>query len=328
MPISKEPATRTLAIRIPRPLEQLSKDELERKQHIGKVTTRTLRTLTEKFASRGFEWTLPVIFAKSTDPLWPDPGASIETRIETEIYGETVRTTLSMIIHKIVACSLLHPKFFTLSPNVRIEKRERRATGWHAYEFTQLDFEARNTESKDIRRIVEDILRGLLEDLKKNSREELTYFNRYKSLDAPSSPFKVYDREDLEAKYGKQWETQLPSAIKEPTWVTNIPREFYDYEDFDTRKWDNYDLFLPRYGEVLSGARREYEHGKITAKMERDGVKKENYELLLTLAKEGRVKPSAGAGIGVERLVSWIVGAEHIGEVQLFPKIPGVVYEL
>jgi asparaginyl-tRNA synthetase len=40
------------------------------------------------------------------------------------------------------------------------------------------------------------------------------------------------------------------------------------------------------------------------------------------------LKPSAGAGIGIERLVSWITGAKHIGETQLFPKIPGIVYDL
>jgi len=54
----------------------------------------------------------------------------------------------------------------------------------------------------------------------------------------------------------------------------------------------------------------------------------ENYELLLELAKDGRLKPSAGAGIGVERLVTWIVGTKHLGEIQPFPKIPGTVYDL
>ncbi len=110
--------------------------------------------------------------------------------------------------------------------------------------------------------------------------------------------------------------------------MTDIPREFYDFEDAKSGKWDNYDLFVPRHGEVLSGARREWEHGKIVAKIERDGVNKENYKLLLRLADEGRLRPSAGAGIGVERLVSWIAGVRHIGEVQPFPKIPGVVYDL
>jgi asparaginyl-tRNA synthetase len=57
-------------------------------------------------------------------------------------------------------------------------------------------------------------------------------------------------------------------------------------------------------------------------------VRKENYTLLLKLAKEGRLKPTAGAGIGIERLVSWIVGAKHVGETQLFPKVPGIVHDL
>jgi asparaginyl-tRNA synthetase len=114
----------------------------------------------------------------------------------------------------------------------------------------------------------------------------------------------------------------------DPIWVTNVPREFYDFEDFKDGKWDNYDLLLPQYGEVLSGSRREWEYSKMMRKMGRDNISKENYELLLTLAKEGRLKPSAGAGIGIERLVSWIVVAKHIGETQPFPKIPGIVYDL
>jgi asparaginyl-tRNA synthetase len=69
-------------------------------------------------------------------------------------------------------------------------------------------------------------------------------------------------------------------------------------------------------------------HSKLVRKMERDNVKKENYKLLLKLAEEGRLKPSAGAGIGIERFVAWISGANHVGETQLFPKVPGIVYDL
>ena len=110
---------------------------------MARVTTTALRQLTEYFVDEGFDWILPVVVSKSTDPLWPDPGASIEQRVEAEVYGERVRTTLSMIVHKMVACSLAYPRLFVLSPNVRIEKRERKSTGRHAYEFTQLDFEVR-----------------------------------------------------------------------------------------------------------------------------------------------------------------------------------------
>ena len=95
-----------------------------------------------------------------------------------------------------------------------------------------------------------------------------------------------------------------------------------------TGKWDNYDLFLPQFGEVLSGAKREYEYTKILTKIERDQVKKENYALILKMAKESRLKPTAGAGIGMERLVGWIAGVKHIAECQPFPRVPGNVNEL
>ncbi|MEM3577973.1 MAG: asparagine synthetase A [Candidatus Bathyarchaeia archaeon] len=315
-------------VEFPKPLEKLSGFELQRRACISRVMAYTLRCLTQMFSDEGFEWLLPVVFSKSTDPLWPDPDSSIEKRIEIEVYGENVRVTLSMIVHKMVACSLVHPKLFIISPNVRIEKRERAYSGVHAYEFTQFDFEVRNASSMGIRSLVEKIVSELVWNLKKNMREELAYLGRLNSLKIPEMPFKVYDRKELEEELGAKWEQKLLSKISEPVWVINIPREFYDFEDFEKGFWDNYDLFLPNYGEVLSGGRREWEYEKIISKMERDGVKKENFDVLLNLAREGKIKPSAGAGIGIERLVAWIVGARHIGETQLFPKIPGFVYSL
>jgi asparaginyl-tRNA synthetase len=233
-----------------------------------------------------------------------------------------------MIIHKVVACSLAHPKLFTLSPNVRIERRDRAKSGIHAYEFTQLDFEVRNATSKEIRSFVEEAICGLIGSLKEHSSKDLIDLERCSSLSVPATPFKVFDKMELEDKYGASWENQLSLEISDPVWVINIPREFYDFEDLENGGWDNYDLFVPKYGEVLSGAKREWEYTKIVKKMDRDSVKKENYEVYLRLAKEGRIRPTAGAGIGIERLTSWIVGAKHIGETQTFPKVPGIIYDL
>jgi asparaginyl-tRNA synthetase len=313
---------------LPKPIDQLSASELERKAAIGKVMTHTLQSLTSTYIASGYQWLLPVALSQSTDPLWPDPGASIDKRIEVDIYGKVVRTTASMIIHKLVASSLAYPKLFIVSPNVRIEKAERAKTGKHIYEFTQLDFEARDAASKDVFTLVEKALVSLVRSLKKDLKAEIESL-RCEPLKAPKAPFKVVDRVDLEAEYGADtWEAGLSANIKEPTWVTNIPREFYDFEDFKTGKWDNYDLFLPQFGEVLSGAKREWEYAKISKKIERDEVKKENFALLLKLAKDGRIKPSAGAGIGIERLVGWATGVKHIAETQPFPRVPGTVNEL
>ena len=194
--------------------------------------------------------------------------------------------------------------------------------------FTQLDFEIRDASSKDVLALVEEAISTLVKELKRDLKSELAALCRCDNLKVPKTPFKIYDRVDLEAKYGLDWEVGLSEEITEPVWVTNIPREFYDFEDFKTGKWDNYDLFLPQFGEVLSGARREYEYKKILSKIERDKVKKENYVLVLKMAKEGRLKPTAGGGIGMERLVGWLAGVKHIAECQPFPRVPGTVNEL
>jgi asparaginyl-tRNA synthetase len=316
-------------IKIPKPLDQLTAEEITRKACIGKIMTYTLKSLTDTYINKDFQWLLPVALSQSTDPLWPDPGASIEKRIEVDIYGKPVRTTASMIIHKLVASSTAYPKLFILSPNIRIEKAERAKTGRHIYEFTQLDFEMVDAGSKDVFTLVEDAIITLVKDLKKDMKAELTTLCRLDGLKAPKAPFKIYDRADLEAKYGADgWEAGIAKDISEPVWVTNIPREFYDFEDFKTGKWDNYDLFLPQFGEVLSGAKREYDYKKIVEKIERDQVKKENYALVIKMAKDGRLKPTAGAGIGMERLVGWLAGVKHIAECQPFPRVPGNVNEL
>jgi asparaginyl-tRNA synthetase len=312
---------------LPKPLDQLSSSELERKAHIGKIMTHTLQSLTSTFVSNGFQWLLPVALSQSTDPLWPDPGASIDKRIEVDIYGKIVRTTASMIVHKLVASSLAYPKLFIVSPNIRIEKAERAKTGKHIYEFTQIDFESRDATSRDIFTLVEKAIITLVTSLNENLKDELAAL-RCDALKIPTAPFKIIDKAALEAKYGADWESRLADDIQDPVWVTNIPREFYDYEDFSTGKWDNYDLFLPKFGEVLSGAKREWEYTKILKKIERDEVKKEHYTLILKLAKEGRLKPTAGAGIGMERLVGWVTGVKHIAETQPFPRVPGTVNDL
>ena len=310
---------------LPGSLDTLDDAQLKRKVLAATIMTNSLNYLTSELVEQHFQWLLPVIFSKITDPLWPDPGASIEKRIEVEIYGETVRTTASMIIHKLVSCSLAFPRLFVLSPNVRIEKRERQATGWHSYEFSQLDFEVRNAKSKDVQKLVEGWIVGLVKTLRRKSGAELKELDSYSKIKVPAAPFKVYDSEKLKSKYGDNWESKLTSELKEPAWVTNIPREFYDFEDFGEGRWDNYDLFVPGYGEILSGAKREWEYEKISKKIERDGVNRANYAFLLKLAKEKRLKPSAGGGIGVERLVAWLSGASHIGEVSPFPRVPGQV---
>jgi asparaginyl-tRNA synthetase len=277
--------------------------------------------MTSELIRKGFEWVLPVTLAKSTDPLWPDPGASIEKRIEFDIYDERVRTMQSMIIQKLVLASLGPEKFFIISPNIRIESRKRAGTGWHLYEFTQLETEISGGKMQDVFRLYEELIVAAI----KAVQDDLSRL-RDTELNLPRAPFVVRSRNELQQEYGESWEQVAPEKASAPFWLTDIPREFYDYEDETTGVWRNYDLFLPEgYGEVISGAEREYEYSKIVKKLERDGVRKDDYAFLLSLAKDGKLKPSAGAGLGFERFIAYLCGVKHVAEVQPFPRVPGMV---
>ncbi len=303
------------------PLEIIRDLGSSRKKAILDIQTKAIGVMTSELVRKGFQWILPVTLAKSTDPLWPDPGASIEKKIEFDIYGENVRTMQSMIVQKLVLASLSSAKFFILSPNIRIETRKRAETGWHLYEFTQLETEISGGKTQDVFRVYEDLIKAAVEAVRDDVSEI-----RKTELSIPKTPFKVYSRKGLEETYGKEWEQLASEKASDPFWLTDMPREFYDYQDEVSGVWHNYDLFLPEgYGEVISGAEREYEYSKIVKKLERDGIKKDDYAFLLSLAKDGKLKPSAGAGLGLERFVGYLCGVRHVAEVQPFPRIPGMV---
>jgi asparaginyl-tRNA synthetase len=301
--------------------------EPEERRSIFAVQTEVFRVFVDRLVDKGFSWILPVILSKSTDPLWPDPGASVEKRIQLEIYGESVRTMQSMIIHKRILVSLGPERFFILSPNIRIENRERAKTGRHLYEFTQLEVEIAHGKMEDIFSLFEELIKTSVSTVREKLEKELKFLRR--DLAVPETPFKIYERRNLEERYGQDWVQSISEESRNPVWVTDLPREFYDYEDERTGAWRNYDLFLPEgYGEVISGAEREYEYEKIARKLGRDGLDARDYEPMLRLAKDGILKPSAGAGLGIERFLSYICGVKHVAEVQPFPRVPGAVPEL
>jgi asparaginyl-tRNA synthetase len=83
------------------------------------------------------------------------------------------------------------------------------------------------------------------------------------------------------------------------------------------------DLIYPEgYGEAVSGGERENEYERIKYRIHKKGQTYAQFKNYLKCAKEG-LPPSAGFGIGIERLTRYICGLERIEEASLFPKIPG-----
>lgn len=268
---------------------------------------------------RGFLEILPVIVSPITDPL-----TDHRVRGEIECYGFKYQITKSMIFHKQMALHA-HPRVFCFSPNVRIEEAERRWTGKHLIEFVQLDLEVREASREDIIELGEELFQAIVSHVEAKCREDLVFFNR--KLPVPTRPFPRITHQEAVQRFGPDFEELLSASQDGPIWVLDFPiegREFYDRENL-TRPGVlvDMDLIYPEgYGEALSGGEREYELDRIRYRIERKGIHLEAFSLYLEVAKRG-LYPSAGFGIGVERLTRYLCGLRRIEETRLFAKLPG-----
>ncbi|MEW5996607.1 MAG: asparagine synthetase A [Candidatus Micrarchaeota archaeon] len=283
-----------------------------------RIQTTLLSSLTNLMREEGMVQLLPVMVSPITDPL---NHSVLEGSIR---YGSTeLQLTKSMILHKQLALASGLDGIFIVSPNVRLELPERGSTGRHLLEFSQLDFELRGRKMGEVMRFCERLLTHAFCEVRLHHKNELELFGR--ELRIPSTPFRAYDSRDLEREYGPGWERIISSSSKDPVWVTNHEREFYDAEEPGSPgTYRNYDIIYPEgFGEGLSGAEREWEYSRILYRMEKKGMDKAPYAPYLEAACMGKLVPSAGAGFGIERMLRYVCGAASIEEVSPFAKVPG-----
>lgn len=271
---------------------------------ILKIQSKIRRILADYLESKDFIEISPVILSPMTDPL-NHPTASADI----ECYGQKYHLTQSMIFHKQVALKTLD-KIFVFSPNVRLEPKKTKDTGKHLFEFTQLDLEVKDAKREDIIRLCEGMFMTLIANIKKECKKELEELGR--EIKISKASFKRITYKDAYKKYGKDFEAIISKKYKEPVWIVDMPimhREFYDKEHKNKPGYlADMDLIYPEgYGEALSGGEREYMYDKIKERMKIKGKKYSEFETYLKIAEEG-LPPSAGFGIGIERLTGFICG--------------------
>ena len=292
------------------------------KQHYLKITSFVLLFGTQFFHEHGFDQLMPVLLSPITDPLGPDPGSSVIKVGEIEYLDQRLCLTQSMILHKQLAVKSGTEKLFILSPNVRLEHPRRAKSGKHLFEFSQLDFELAGAGMEDVFGLMEEFLYELCQQAKRKLAPELSALGR--KLPEFTLPFPRYSTEELAARFGEDWERPASLAHTTPFWALSHKREFYDKEDVDKPgTYRNYDLIYPEgFGEALSGGEREWEYERIMERVGKDKLETDAFAPYLDAAREGFL-PSAGGGFGIERLSRFISGAAHVGDVQLFRRVPG-----
>ena len=243
----------------------------------------------------------------------------------------------STILYKQMMATALG-KIYFISPNVRLEPLDSVYTGRHLVEFFQVDVEVARASYLDAMKLAEELLSYVIRRVREEHPEVLEYFGR--ELRVPTPPFRKYDykliveflsKQGYRVRYGEEipWnaEQALSAMHEEPFFIYDYPRGsrgFYDREDPERPGiLRDFDLLYPEgFGEAASGAEREYE--KVVKRMLEAGERPEDYGWYIEMLKEG-IEPSAGFGIGVERLTRYILGLRAVWEARPFPKVAGIV---
>jgi asparaginyl-tRNA synthetase len=81
------------------------------------------------------------------------------------------------------------------------------------------------------------------------------------------------------------------------------------------------DVLAPEgYGEIIGGGERLADLDLLLKRIEEQRLPRQAFEWYLDLRRYGSV-PHAGFGMGIERVVGWICGLEHVRETIPFPRM-------
>jgi asparaginyl-tRNA synthetase len=80
------------------------------------------------------------------------------------------------------------------------------------------------------------------------------------------------------------------------------------------------DLLAPEgYGEIIGGSERIHDLDLLLKRLKEHSMNPEDYSWYIDLRRYGSV-PHSGFGMGLERVVAWVCGLEHVRETIPFPR--------
>ena len=257
------------------------------------------------------------------------------TLFEVPYFGRKAYLTQSWQLYAEAAMPALE-RLYTIAPSFRAEKSRTRR---HLTEFWHAEMEIAWAGNSDVMKHGEALVRHIARTLLDERSEELESIGRDLDLVAnyADNPYQImrYD-EAIEILQGKgidvEWgqdldytkEKILTKDFDIPHFLTHYPRiakPFYHRPDPDDPKYVLcHDLLAPEgYGEIIGGGERTWSEKEILDRIDEEGTPREPYEFYIDVRRYGGV-PHGGFGMGVERVCSWLSGAEHIREVIPFPR--------
>ena len=257
------------------------------------------------------------------------------TLFEVPYFGRKAYLTQSWQLYGEAAMPALE-RLYTMAPSFRAEKSRTRR---HLTEFWHAEMEMAWASNADIMEHGEGVVRHIARTLLDERENELAEVGRDLDLVARYAdnpyPRMRYDEAietlqgmDVDVEWGQDLdyskEKVLTADFDVPHFLTHYPRiakPFYHRPDPEDPKYVLcHDLLAPEgYGEIIGGGERTWSEKEILERIDETGTPRDAYEFYIDIRRYGGV-PHGGFGLGVDRVVTWLTGADHIRETIPFPR--------
>ncbi|MBS1813356.1 MAG: asparagine--tRNA ligase [Acidobacteria bacterium] len=311
-----------------------------RQSAILRVRATIMRAAQEYFDTNGFTRTDPPI-------LTPNACEGTSELFEMDYFDdEKAYLTQSGQLY-IESTALALGKVYSFGPTFRAEKSKTRR---HLTEFWMIEPEVAFAGLDDIMALAENFLTHIVHRVLEFNSQDLKVIGKdVAKLEAIQTPFPRISYDEAHAMleqaykegkiehphtygddFGSPDETYISNQFDRPVMVHRYPaavKAFYMEPDpQDPTKALCLDVLAPEgYGEIIGGSQRVSSYDLLKSRIEAHNLPLEAFQWYLDLRKYGSV-PHAGFGMGIERVVAWVCGLEHVRETIPFARTLNRIY--
>ncbi|MGO0154110.1 asparagine--tRNA ligase [Leuconostoc mesenteroides] len=255
---------------------------------------------------------------------------------ETDYFGEPAFLSQTGQLYA-EAGAMAFGKVFTFGPTFRAEKSKTRR---HLTEFWMIEPEMAFMDQEESLELQERYIAFLISKVLENNDQELDILKRdkdllrsYTQLPYPRVSYddavKLLQDNNFDVEWGVDFgspeETFLANHFAKPVFIVNFPKSIKPFYMKRHQTRDDIvvsaDLLAPEgYGEIIGGSERDTDYDYLKNEIEKLGLNMDEYAWYLDLRKYGSV-PHSGFGLGLERMVTFVTGEEHIREAIPFPRM-------
>jgi len=279
-------------------------------------------------------------FFKSQDFTEVSPPMFISAAVEggSTLFGlkyfdqDLYLTQSSQLYLEILIYSL--EKVYCIAPSFRAEKSR---TIRHLTEYWHIEGEWPFADMQDLMRFEEEFMAHICQqtaDKCKKKLEELgVNVSKLASVKTPfpkityTEAFEFLRKKGVKLQWGDDFgyedEKTLADEFGKPFFVYDYPtaiKAFYCKTHRDRPEVAmSVDMLVPRIGEISTGGVREDDKEMLIKRIRQMGLKEEDYDWYVDLRRYGTV-PHVGFGLGLERLLAWMLDLENVIDAIPFPR--------